>query len=204
MRFPARQLPNAAAALAAVVVVALLPTTALAENGEGAVVPNPGDPGQAIATIVIFLILLAVLGRFAWKPIVAQVRQREQVIADAVRKAEKRERDSADLLESYRQRLERADADAADVLAQGRREAAQLRDQIIQTARDEAAASVRKAREEIDQAKRTALKELRLSTVEMATDMAGQILGRNLDADDQARLLAESTDEIGSDGEGRP
>ena len=94
----------AAAAYAACVLLGC--ASAMAAEGEGGASSGAGDLGQAIATVVIFLLLLAVLGRWAWRPIVSQLQQREQRIADTISAAQKREKEAQDLLESYRKRLD--------------------------------------------------------------------------------------------------
>jgi len=135
------------------VATALLPV-APALGAEGG--PNVGDIGQAVAAILIFLLLLAVLGRWAWKPIVHQLHSREESIARAINDAQRRDQESQELLKLYRNRLDCAEAEVAEILASGRKEAAVARDQILQAASDEARKSASAARQEIDQARRDA------------------------------------------------
>jgi F-type H+-transporting ATPase subunit b len=167
---------------------------AWAEEGKGGM--DFGDVGQAIAAMLIFLILLAVLGKWAWKPIATQLRLREQEIADAMARSQKRENESQELLAQYKARLDRADADAQEVLARTRKEAAEVRQSILTTAHDESRKFAEQARQEIEQAKQSAMNELYDVTASLATEMAGKIIHKNLTPEDQGALLQESLEDI--------
>jgi F-type H+-transporting ATPase subunit b len=155
-----------------------------------------GDWGQAIVSVLIFLGLLFVLGKWAWKPIIRQLRDREEQVADTVRRAENREAEARRLLEDYKARLQRAEADAEKLLAEARDEAAQAREEMLASARDEAQRTLRRAAEQIELAKQAAASELCETTVELATEMAGEIVGRTLDAGQHRDLVRESLKKI--------
>jgi F-type H+-transporting ATPase subunit b len=167
---------------------------AWAEEGKGGM--DFGDVGQAIAAMLIFLILLVVLGKWAWKPIATQLRLREQEIADTMARSQKREQESQELLAQYKARLDRADADAQEVLARTRKEAAEARQSILTTAHDESHKFAEQARQEIEQAKQSAMNELYDVTANLATEMAGRIIRKNLSPEDQGELLQESLEDI--------
>lgn len=158
--------------------------------------PYAGDLGQAIAATAIFLVLLVVLGRWAWKPIVAQLRQRERNVAESVRSAEKREEQARDLTQEYKSRLDAARGEADRIMASSRKEAADARDRIIELARAEARKAVRQAREEIERDRKNALRELQAVTAQVAADIAEQVLGRTLTPQEHQRLVDESLREI--------
>jgi len=174
--------------------------TALAEDGS----INLGDAGQAVATLLIFGVLLLILGRYAWKPVVAQLRRREEAIASLIERAEKREQESREMLEHYRGKLESVEGEARAVLAQARQEAVEARETIMQAAQEEAKRSAQAAREEIEYAKRSALRELREVTAEMTVDLSARVLGRTLNPQDQSRLIEESLAEIRQHEHGKP
>jgi F-type H+-transporting ATPase subunit b len=145
---------------------------------------------------VIFFVLLWVLKRWAWGPLVQQLHQREKTILDAVANAEQREQEATDLMNFYKAKLEAAEIDAQEVINTSRREAGQVRDQILTTAREEARKSADSARQEVERAKEDALRSLHQSTAELATDIAGRVLKKDLSPDDQRRLLEHSLAEI--------
>jgi F-type H+-transporting ATPase subunit b len=182
------------AGLAPAVILGLASTAMAAEGGQ--TTPNFGDLGQAIATLVIFVLLLAVLGRFAWKPLLAQLRRREESIAEALRRSQEREAKAEELLKAYQARLEAAEAEAAEVVARGRKAAAESREQVLSAARDEATRTMTQAKEEIDQAKEAAVRDLYAAAADLATDVAERVIGKSLKDADHARLVDESLGQI--------
>jgi len=177
-------------------VATLLFAAAPALSAEGGQLPYFGDLGQAIAALLIFALLLAVLGRYAWKPLLAQIRRREQAMADALERSQKREAEAEELLRRYRARMDTAEGEAHELVSRGRKEAAEVREQVLTAAREEAARSTAAAREEIVQAKEAALRELYSSAADLAVDLAERVIGKNLTAQDHARILEESLQQI--------
>jgi F-type H+-transporting ATPase subunit b len=157
---------------------------------------HPGDAGQAVATILVFVVLLLVLRKWAWGPIITQLQQRERAIADAVAKAQKRQTEADDLARHYKTRLESAHAEVEELLAEARREAGEAREQILASAREEAQRTQHLARRELERARREAMKELHGAAAGLATDLAGRLIRRNLTEEEHRRMLNESLEEI--------
>lgn len=185
---------------AAVVGMFAAPSYLQAAQGSGSM--HTGDLGQAIFTVVIFLVLLAVLGKWAWKPILQQLQQREKGIQDAIERAEKRETEAATVLKDYQLQLESVQLEARELLDQARREAAENGEKVLQAAQEEARKSADSAREAIEQARQEALRELHDHTAQLAVDVAGQVLRKQLSPDDHQRLVRESLEEIRTQAEG--
>ncbi|MEI7838056.1 MAG: F0F1 ATP synthase subunit B [Planctomycetota bacterium] len=183
------------AALAWVVAPCLIAQPAFASEGGGSS-PYPGDLGQALAAVAIFLVLLGILGKWAWKPIIEQLRCREERIEQAVGDAEKRHQEAKDLLERYRQRMENVQAEAQELLGKTRLEADAVKEEIVTAAHNEAQGILRDTRRQIDQARVEALQEIRQTTAQLAADIAVSALGRRLTDEDHRRLIDESLQEI--------
>jgi len=156
----------------------------------------PGDLGQALAVIVVFVLLLLILRKWAWKPIVTQLRRREQDILESLEAAQRREREASQLLDHYKARLERAEAEAQQLLDNTRQEAEKIRAITLDSARAEAERSAERARADLERAKQHALRELRDATAEMASEIAGKVIRRELSPEDKKRLLEQSLEEI--------
>ena len=165
-----------------------------AEGSSGS--PYPGDPGQAIAAILIFLLLLWVLGKWVWKPIIKQLKARENRIAETIQEAEKHGKEAKELLILHQQQLEDAKGQAEELLEGTRREAAELKDSIIFEAREEAGKSIRRAKEEIGHAREEAMREMREMTAQLAMNIAGKVLQRDITHDEQGRLMHQSMEDI--------
>lgn len=155
-----------------------------------------GDLGQAIAALLIFLLLAAILGKWAWKPIVRQLQRRETQILQSIKAAKERQAEAEDLAEHYRQRMERAETDAERIAAGVRKEAEAERRQIVEGAKGDAREAARQARTQIGRARAEALRQMQGTTAELAAQIAETVLGRQLSDDEHRRLVDESLEEI--------
>ncbi len=166
--------------------------TAHAAEGAGESNLFAGDVGNAVWTLVIFLLVLFVLGKYAWGPILGVLQGREQFIRDSLEKA-KHEREAAEaLLRDYEQRLANSRAEATAIVEEGRRDAEAVRHRILAEAKEEGDRTIERARREIQIATDTATKELYTLAARLATEMAGRVLGREIGPQDHERLIAEA------------
>ncbi len=169
-----------------------------AEGGahEGSPSLFSGDFGNAFWTLVIFAVLLIVLGKWAWGPVLATLQKREQFIRESLEQA-RRDREAA---EKHRHELEeqlrRAADQAAAGLERGRQDAEAARRRIHEQARTEADGMIERAKREIGIARDTAVQELYRVVAAKATEVAAKVLRRSLTEDDQKRLIEASLDEI--------
>lgn len=163
---------------------------------EGGANPFAGDVGNAIWTLVIFVLVLVVLGKFAWGPILGALQKREDFIRDSLEQAKHDRDEAAKQLADYEKRLANAKAEASAIVEEGRRDAEVLKGKIEASAKAEADAMVERAKREIGIATDTARKELYDLTARLATGVASRILNEELDAGKHERLIAESIEEI--------
>jgi F-type H+-transporting ATPase subunit b len=183
--------------------VGLLPVVGAAEclasEGKGGS-PNPliFEPDLAVFTAIIFLVLMAVLWKFAWGPIMQGLRKREEAIAEEIASAERSNEEAKDLLTQYESRLGEAADEVRSLLDQGKKDADAQRQQIIADAQDAARAEKERAVREIDVAKNEALSELAEKSVDTAVDLAGRIVGKQLQAADHTRLIQEALEKFPS------
>jgi len=157
-----------------------------------------GDLGNSFWTLLIFVLVLVVLGKYAWGPILNALQTRESFIREALEKA-KRERELAEeRLREYEERLAAARAEAAAIVDEGRRDAEVVKRRIEEEAKRQADLMIERAKREIQIATDTASKSLFTLSAKLATEMAARVLGRELSAQDHERLIAEGID--GLDG----
>jgi F-type H+-transporting ATPase subunit b len=183
-------------ALAGLVTLVLVAAPAVAAEGGhaegGANNPFAGDIGNALWTVIIFILVLVVLGKYAWGPILSNLQARENFIFESLEKA-KRDRDEAEArLKQYEEKLASARAEASSIVDEGRRDADVVKRRIEEDARLEADRIIERARREIQIATDTATKELYTLSARLATDMATRIVGKELGPQDHERLIAES------------
>ncbi|MBN2024241.1 MAG: F0F1 ATP synthase subunit B [Pirellulales bacterium] len=146
----------------------------------------------ALWTFVIFLVLLAVLWKFAWGPIRDGLDQRERGIANDIAEAQKQNADARAILAQYEQKLEGAKDDVRGILDEARRNADVTGRKIVEAAQGEARAEHQRALAEIDRATGDALKDLARRSADLAVQLAGKIVRAELRPDDHARLLDEA------------
>ena len=154
------------------------------------------DPGLYIWTIATFLVLVGLLAKFAWGPLLAAMAARQ----DAIRK-------SLDEARQAKQELERLNVESARILAQARTDAEailtatrsdamQFREELKQQSRAEAAAIVKNAEKQIELEKTRALQEIRQEAVNLSVTIASKLLQRNVSKDDNLRLIEDTFKQI--------
>lgn len=161
---------------------------------------NPLDwkSDLAIWTGVVFVLLLLVLGKFAWGPIADGLDKRESRIAGEIQAAEKANADAKALLGEYQQKLAAAGDEVRQMISQAKRDAEAAGQVIVQKARDEGDAEKRRAIEDIELATAGALKELAERSATLAVDLAGKIVQQRLSAEDHSTLINEAVAKFAS------
>ena len=154
------------------------------------------DPGLFIWTILTFLVLLALLAKFAWRPLLAALEGRQAGIRKALDDARQAKLDLERLQEESTQVMRRARAEADAVVAASRADAERLREELKQKARAEAGALVRNAERQIQLETERALQQIRNEAIDLSVAIASKIIQRNLSADDNQRLIQEALQQI--------
>lgn len=155
-----------------------------------------GDLGNVFWTLVTFLAVVFVLGKFAWPPILTALQKREDFIRDSLQQA-KTDRESAEArLKEYEQRLQSAREEATGIVEEGRRDAEVVKREIESTARQEAGAMLERAKREIGIARDTAVRDLYDLSGELATNIASRIIRQEVDSAAHERLIRESIEEL--------
>jgi F-type H+-transporting ATPase subunit b len=190
------------ALLIAVAAAWLSPVAAVAAEaaGEGGPTSPLYSPSEGlitgVATIVIFALLVAVLGKYAWGPILAGLKAREEKIRKEIADAEDTRAKAEAALRRYNEQLATAEQKARDMLAKATQDAENLAKQIRARGQQEAEESKERALKDIDAAREQALSEIYQQTADLATRVAEKIIRRNLNADDQRDLVNQSLNEL--------
>ena len=150
------------------------------------------DPGLIIWTTIIFTLLLIVLKKFAWKPILSAVDERNKSIEDALKAADKAKEEMA-LLNSDNEKILVAAREERDVLL---KEAREMKDKIVSEAKDQANTEADKillsSKEQINNEKLKAITELKNQVADMSIDIAEKILRAELsDLNKQKELVTQ-------------
>ncbi len=186
---------SAAAALAAAAAPALA-AEAEAHGGGATGGPFEGNIGVALWTLVIFGVVIFVLGKFAWGPILGGLQEREKFIRESLQKA-KSDREAAEArLKEYNEKLLAARGEATAIVDEARRDADVVKRRIEDEARGEANLMLERAKREIGIAKETAVKELYILTAQLTTRAASKVLRREIQPSDHERLIRDAMQEL--------
>ena len=147
------------------------------------------NPGLIFWTIITFIVVLVVLKRTAWKPLVNALTSREEQIRVALQQAEEAQAEGKKLLEENKRQLAQAEEQSQRVIKEGREMAERLKAEIVERAHASSRQMVEQAKEEIRREKETALNELRTEVADLAIGAAGKILDANLDTPKQRQLV---------------
>ena len=146
----------------------------------------------AVWSFAVFLALLALLTKFAWKPIMQGLEKREDGIARQIAETKASNEEAKRMLASYERRLSEASEEVRGMLEEARRDADTTRQSIVADARKAAEEELSRATREIQLAKDDALSQIAEKAGHLAVEVAGKFLRDKLGHDDQARLVRDS------------
>lgn len=152
----------------------------------------------ALWSLAVFVLLLALLTKFAWKPIMDGLDKRERGIADMIAATQRSNEEAKSMLASYERRLAEAADEVRGMLEEARRDAEATKQAIVSEARKAADDEQARAKREIGLARDEALATIAQRAGELAVDVAGKFLRDKLSADDQTRLVRDSVASIRS------
>ena len=161
---------------------AFVTAPAFASEPEGAKVdllsPNGG---LMFWTLIIFVALLVILSRFAFKPLLAAVEAREKSLAETLAAAKAERAAAAALLAEQQAALDAARLEAQQFIVDGRIAGDKLKADLLEQAKKQQAELLEKARRELESEKERAIAELRREAVELAVKGASRVVEQNLD-----------------------
>jgi len=154
------------------------------------------DPGLLLWTIITFIVLLLILWKAAWKPIVDALDARAEKVRGDIEAAEQSRLESEKLLTRHREMMDKAKDEAAHIIAEGRSDAENLTNSIIEKANKEAKELIERARREITIAKDKALSEIKTEVVDLSTQIASKVIAKNINADDQKAFIEQTLEKM--------
>jgi F-type H+-transporting ATPase subunit b len=179
------------------VLMLVLPAQSLLAADEG---DKPGvlsfDPSGVIWVVILFVVLVTILYKSAWKNVLAGLKAREDRIRNAIADADNARSKGEAALKEYNAKLATAESQVRELLSNATLEAEKISAGIRTRAQQEAEEIKEKAMKEIESSKTQALSEIYEQTATLATSVAEKILRRNLNADDQRDLVRQSLDEL--------
>ncbi len=157
------------------------------------------NPGVAIWTIITFLILVMILKKVAWKPILDALTHREETIRKALEDAQRAKEEAERLMEENKRNLARAEEEVQKIIREGRETAERIRAEILDKARKEADMMIERAKEEIERHREQAMLQLRAQVADLALEVASKLIGEVLSEQKHRKLVEKYLQEISSE-----
>ena len=154
------------------------------------------DPGLFIWTIVTFLVLLYLLSRFAWKPLLQALEERQTSIRQSLDDAEKAKQELAQVQAESNRIVQQARSDADAIIVNSRADAARLQEELAEKAREQANGIIENAQKEIQQQTDSSLAKIREEAVDLSLMIASKLIRRNISREDNDQLIDEALKQI--------
>lgn len=167
---------------------------AKAEKGVPGMVPTSQD--LPLWSLVTFVLMMLVLGKFVWPSLNAGLLERERKIRQDITDAETNRHKSEAMLKEHEARLAKVQDEVREILAEARRDAEHARLEIVTTAQKEAEATKQRALAEIERSKDLALTELFEFVSTNVLNATEHVIGRSLTGTDHERLVRESLSQL--------
>ena len=162
--------------------------------GAGSTAFNGGD---VVATLVIFVILMVLLKKFAWGPLMGIMQQREELVSSEIEAAENARKESSKLLEEQKSLLKEARTEAQSIIESAKKQADIQREEIVAAAREEATRLKDSAVREIETEKEKAIASVREEVVSLSVLAASKVLGKEISEADNSALIKETIAKAG-------
>jgi F-type H+-transporting ATPase subunit b len=154
------------------------------------------DPGVILWTLIIFIVLVILLRKLAWKPILNMLDAREKRIREAVEKADRVQADADKALEEQKKLSEQQRQEAAEFMAQAKEDAKRTGAEMVEKARREAQEATERARRQIEEERTKAVESVRSHAVELALDAAAHLLSKKLDDATNRAIVSDYIDKL--------
>lgn len=156
------------------------------------------DLNTLIWSIINFFVLLAILYKFLYQPILKAFDQRKEEIANNLSHAEASRKEAEEMFADYKSQLAKATSEAQEIIAKANKAAEEAKNELISQARDEAAAISVKAQAEINREKEKAMKEVRDEIAGLAVLAAGKVLEKNITKEDHEKMINDFVSQVGN------
>lgn len=156
------------------------------------------DPGLFIWTIATFLVLLFLLQRFAWKPLLQALENRQEMIRKSLDDAEQAKTDLQKAQEESNKIVAKARIAADTIIAASRADAMKLQEELRAKARAEADGIISNAERQIQQQTDRSLAQIREEAVDLSIGIASKLIQRNLTKEDNNALIEDALKQIQS------
>jgi F-type H+-transporting ATPase subunit b len=148
-------------------------------------------------TVLTFVLLLVVLKKVAWGPILDALEARENEIKDALNAAEKAREEAERVSSDYEDAIRKAQAEAQQIISDAKTAGEKVKLDLEAIASVKADEIIEKAKAQIDAERVKVISEIKTVAVEISLSAAAKVIEKNLDSDDNRKLVNEALEGIG-------
>lgn len=152
--------------------------------------------GTLIAQIINFLLLVFLLAKFAYRPLMQVLEERQKKIADNIDSAERERQDARQLKMEYQQQLAQARSQAQAIVEKAEKLAEEAKEEILKDARAESARILKNAQAEVARERALALAQLKNEVVVLSMAAATKIIDKNIDTQANAMLISNFIEKL--------
>lgn len=153
-------------------------------------------PGLGVWTILTFVVLAVILKKFAWKPLLHAIEEREKNIQDAIQNSEKSQKEAMEFVEESKKNLSKSKEDASEIIQKAQQKAALLRKEALLATEKECAEIKYNTQKEIQDLQNSFFFSQIVLMGDLGLEIASSLLHRSLNKDDHKKLLEESIERI--------
>jgi F-type H+-transporting ATPase subunit b len=153
--------------------------------------------GTMLSQLVMFLLLMMLVSRFALRPLLATMRQRQDHIDGQIRSAENHEAEAEKMIEEQKEALQVARVEAKEIIERAKVQKERDAEEIIRQANERADRLIHEATNEINREKEKALLALRQEVGELSVQLASKVIGQELDQSLQSKLVHRYLEQVG-------
>ncbi|MET3684258.1 F-type H+-transporting ATPase subunit b [Alkalibacillus flavidus] len=155
------------------------------------------NAGSMIIQLIMFIILLALITKFAWRPLMNVMQEREEHVANEIDTAEKNRQEAERLMQEAQDELQGTRQNAQKIIEDAKETAKSEQNTMIAEAKEEAQRIKDNARQEIEQEKERAVQALQEQVGTLSVQIASKVIEKELTVDEQEKLINEYLEEVG-------
>ena len=154
------------------------------------------DPGLFIWTILTFLVLLTALAKFAWKPLLKMLKDREELIRSSLEDAEKAKTELERLNTEGQDIINKARSEAQTILSEGKAASSKMKEETLNSAKEQAKVILTEAEKQIQIEKDKAIAEIKSEVVDLSLSVATKLIKKNISREDNQALIDDSLENV--------
>ncbi len=150
------------------------------------------EPGMIIWTWVTFFVLLFILKKVGWGPLLGAVEERESLISDSLKRAEEARAEAEKSLELQQKQLAKTQEEVQSMLRESKELAEKMRTDIVARAREDAGKMIERAKSDIEKERQAAMLSLRKEVADLVIGATSNLLREAIDEKKHRQLIDES------------